>query len=155
MIGVAPIDEGLIVVPRCWGVSMNKHQITLGSAVALLALLILMHPASADTFKWANDGDVRAMDPYTLNETVQNSSSTIFTSGWFSATSSWASSLRSRSVGNRRARQFGASICARMSNGKTAARSPPTMSPSPISASAEELGQALASEHDQGGAQDR
>ena len=24
-------------------------------------------------FKWANDGDVRAMDPYTLNETVQHS----------------------------------------------------------------------------------
>ncbi len=24
-------------------------------------------------FKWANDGDVRAMDPYTLDETVQNS----------------------------------------------------------------------------------
>ena len=52
---------------------MNRHQITLGSAVASLALLILMHPASAATFKWANDGDVRAMDPYTLNETVQNS----------------------------------------------------------------------------------
>ena len=59
MIGVAPIGEGLIVVPRCWGVSMNKHQITLGSAVASLALLILMHPASAATFKWANDGECR------------------------------------------------------------------------------------------------
>ena len=30
-------------------------------------------PASAAEFKWANNGDVRAMDPYTLNETVQNS----------------------------------------------------------------------------------
>ncbi len=27
--------------------------------------------ASAATFKWANDGDVNAMDPYTRNETVQ------------------------------------------------------------------------------------
>jgi peptide/nickel transport system substrate-binding protein len=29
--------------------------------------------AQAVTFKWANDGDVRAMDPYTFDETVQNS----------------------------------------------------------------------------------
>ena len=28
--------------------------------------------AAAD-FKWANDGDARALDPYTFNETVQNS----------------------------------------------------------------------------------
>jgi peptide/nickel transport system substrate-binding protein len=52
---------------------MNKHRIALGLAVAVLAAQILTHPASAATFKWANDGDVRAMDPYTLNETVQNS----------------------------------------------------------------------------------
>ncbi len=30
-------------------------------------------PAQAAVFKWANNGDVRAMDPNTLNETVQNS----------------------------------------------------------------------------------
>jgi hypothetical protein len=29
-------------------------------------------PAQAAGFKWADDGDVRAMDPYTLDETVQN-----------------------------------------------------------------------------------
>src|SRR5258708_40331717 len=29
--------------------------------------------AQAGVFKWANDGDVRALDPYTFNETVQNS----------------------------------------------------------------------------------
>jgi peptide/nickel transport system substrate-binding protein len=29
-------------------------------------------PVHAAEFKWANNGDVRAMDPYTLNETVQN-----------------------------------------------------------------------------------
>ena len=29
--------------------------------------------AHAASFKWANDGDARAMDPYTFNETVQNS----------------------------------------------------------------------------------
>jgi peptide/nickel transport system substrate-binding protein len=42
----------------------------------LLALLMATAwaiPTHAATFKWANDGDVRAMDPYTLNETVQNS----------------------------------------------------------------------------------
>ncbi len=30
-------------------------------------------PGHAANFKWANNGDIRAMDPYTLNETVQNS----------------------------------------------------------------------------------
>jgi peptide/nickel transport system substrate-binding protein len=30
-------------------------------------------PSQAAVFKWANNGDIRAMDPYTLNETVQNS----------------------------------------------------------------------------------
>ena len=41
----------------------------LGMILAASATL----PAQAATFKWANNGDVRAMDPYTLNETVQNS----------------------------------------------------------------------------------
>jgi peptide/nickel transport system substrate-binding protein len=40
--------------------------------VAGAALVVAAH-AHAATFKWANDGDVRAMDPYTLDETVQNS----------------------------------------------------------------------------------
>jgi peptide/nickel transport system substrate-binding protein len=39
-----------------------------------LALSALMAPtADAAVFRWANDGDVRALDPYTFNETVQNS----------------------------------------------------------------------------------
>lgn len=42
-----------------------------------LACLLLLAAASGSraevVFKWANDGDVRTMDPYTLNETVQNS----------------------------------------------------------------------------------
>src|SRR6185312_15561077 len=41
---------------------------------AALAIAVLIAPgARAATFKWANDGDARAMDPYTFNETVQNS----------------------------------------------------------------------------------
>ncbi len=42
---------------------------------AAAAALVLTAPlARAETvFKWANDGDVRALDPYTLDETVQNS----------------------------------------------------------------------------------
>jgi len=40
------------------------------SAVALAAALLLQ-PAMATTFRWANDGDVNAMDPYTRQETVQ------------------------------------------------------------------------------------
>ncbi len=40
---------------------------------ATLALALpAWSPARAVTFKWANDGDVRSMDPYTLDETVQN-----------------------------------------------------------------------------------
>jgi peptide/nickel transport system substrate-binding protein len=44
-------------------------------AAAAAAALVLTAPlARAETvFKWANDGDVRALDPYTLDETVQNS----------------------------------------------------------------------------------
>ena len=41
-------------------------------AVALAAALLLQ-PAMATTFRWANDGDVNAMDPYTRQETVQYS----------------------------------------------------------------------------------
>ena len=37
------------------------------------ASLLAVTPVQAAVFKWANNGDVRAMDPYTLNETVQNS----------------------------------------------------------------------------------
>ena len=40
-------------------------------ATALVAPA-MMAPAHAATFKWANNGDIRAMDPNTLNETVQN-----------------------------------------------------------------------------------
>ncbi|MEO9191395.1 MAG: ABC transporter substrate-binding protein [Acetobacteraceae bacterium] len=45
------------------------------SRVALLGLLLSaaigLQPAAAKTFKWANDGDVGAMDPDTRQETVQ------------------------------------------------------------------------------------
>ena len=41
----------------------------LGAALAAIPA----QPRAEVVFKWANDGDVRAMDPYTLDETVQNS----------------------------------------------------------------------------------
>jgi peptide/nickel transport system substrate-binding protein len=43
--------------------------------LAGLAVVVWTFPCAsqAATFKWANDGDARAMDPYTFNETVQNS----------------------------------------------------------------------------------
>src|SRR5713226_10583520 len=41
--------------------------------LTLALVLALASPAEAAVFKWANDGDVRALDPYTFNETVQNS----------------------------------------------------------------------------------
>jgi peptide/nickel transport system substrate-binding protein len=47
---------------------MKLHTFLLGFAVAAGTA-----PVQAANFKWANDGDVRAMDPYTLDETVQNS----------------------------------------------------------------------------------
>ncbi len=42
-------------------------------ALGLLLAAAWAVPTQAAVFKWANDGDVRAMDPNTLNETVQNS----------------------------------------------------------------------------------
>src|SRR6185437_6727098 len=45
-----------------------------GRTGLVLAAIVLLAPgARAANFKWANDGDARAMDPYTFNETVQNS----------------------------------------------------------------------------------
>src|ERR1700683_2074209 len=41
--------------------------------VALATVVLWAAAAQAATFKWANDGDARALDPYTFNETVQNS----------------------------------------------------------------------------------
>ena len=48
---------------------MRKYLLGFAATIGLLAAM----PAQAVTFKWANDGDVRAMDPNTLDETVQNS----------------------------------------------------------------------------------
>jgi peptide/nickel transport system substrate-binding protein len=50
-----------------------KRTLLLGLAAIAPAFLAAAIPAHAATFKWANDGDVRALDPYTLDETVQNS----------------------------------------------------------------------------------
>ncbi len=41
------------------------------AAAALLATLGLSPAAEAASFRWANDGDIGAMDPYTRQETVQ------------------------------------------------------------------------------------
>src|SRR5262249_34416176 len=50
---------------------------TMRTGTLLFAMLLWLAaaapPAAAAVFKWANDGDVRALDPYTFNETVQNS----------------------------------------------------------------------------------
>src|ERR1035437_6837895 len=52
---------------------MNTRSMLLGLVVAAFGLPVVVHQAEAAAFKWANYGDVRAMDPYTLDETVQNS----------------------------------------------------------------------------------
>src|SRR5206468_9344340 len=46
-----------------------------GSLLLAFALMSLIAAPAAESaqFRWANDGDVRALDPYTFNETVQNS----------------------------------------------------------------------------------
>ena len=54
---------------------MKARKLLFGMATAAV-LLPAMLPTKAGAevvFKWANDGDVRAMDPNTLDETVQNS----------------------------------------------------------------------------------
>lgn len=48
---------------------MQAYRVGLVLAAAMLGV----SAAHAATFKWANDGDARALDPYTFNETVQNS----------------------------------------------------------------------------------
>ena len=48
---------------------MKLLRTTIPAAVLGLALMAL--PGHAATFKWANDGDVNAMDPATRQETVQ------------------------------------------------------------------------------------
>ena len=51
---------------------MKTSRLLLGLGIAAFAASAM--PAKAEVvFKWANDGDVRAMDPNTLDETVQNS----------------------------------------------------------------------------------
>jgi len=45
----------------------------LALALGLFAVTLAGNARAEVVFKWANDGDVRAMDPYTLDETVQNS----------------------------------------------------------------------------------
>ena len=54
---------------------MKRRLLPFGAVLGgLLALAGAGARAKAETvFTWANDGDVRAMDPYTLDETVQNS----------------------------------------------------------------------------------
>src|SRR5271154_3493390 len=55
------------------GRPMTTRRIAFALAIALPAAGLGATGAIAANFKWANDGDVRAMDPYTFNETVQNS----------------------------------------------------------------------------------
>ncbi len=50
---------------------MKARHLLLGLAAA--GILMPAVSRAETVFKWANDGDVRAMDPYTLDETVQNS----------------------------------------------------------------------------------
>lgn len=39
--------------------------------VSLCFCIFLAHPAGAATFRWASDGDLQSLDPYTRNETFQ------------------------------------------------------------------------------------
>jgi len=53
---------------------MSPRALLLGFVVAVpLAIGLTAAPSMAATFKWANDGDIRATDPYTFDETAQNS----------------------------------------------------------------------------------
>ncbi len=48
-----------------------SRRLGLAALLAALSLPTLASQAGAVTFKWANDGDIGAMDPYTRQETVQ------------------------------------------------------------------------------------
>ena len=52
-----------------WILKLRK---SLLAAVAAVALAALVMPASAKTLRYANQGDLKSLDPYTLNETTTN-----------------------------------------------------------------------------------
>lgn len=52
-----------------WILMLRKSLLAAVAAVALAALVI---PASAKTLRYANQGDLKSLDPYTLNETTAN-----------------------------------------------------------------------------------
>ena len=52
---------------------MKRRWLLFGAALGAALATGASRPRAEVVFKWANDGDVRAMDPYTLDETVQNS----------------------------------------------------------------------------------
>jgi peptide/nickel transport system substrate-binding protein len=47
---------------------MSVRQILLAAATATI---LAMAPASAQTLRYANQGDLKSLDPYTLNESTR------------------------------------------------------------------------------------
>ncbi|MFC7542502.1 hypothetical protein ACFQU2_27655 [Siccirubricoccus deserti] len=68
--------------------------------------------AQAQVFRWANDGDVNSMDPYTRQETFLLAFGSNSTSRWCGGTARCGRSRRWPSAGNSPPRPSGASICA-------------------------------------------
>ena len=92
-----------------------------------LAFAFAATPAAAKTFRYAFQGDLNSLDPYTLNET--------FTLGVLGNVYGGPHQARQgpqdhprprRALGDRRSAAGGASTCARASSSTTARTSPPT-----------------------------
>ena len=102
-----------------------------------LAFAFAATPAAAKTFRYAFQGDLNALDPYTLNETLHARAPSAMS--WRASPSATRTSRSSRawpSGGRSSIRSSGGSTCARASSSTTARTSPPTTSSSPSSACA-------------------
>ena len=109
-------------------------------AATLAGMLALaVSPASSQTLRYANQGDLKSLDPYSLNETFTHGMLGNVYEGLTKRDKDLKIIPASPKAGRRRSRRAGASICARASNSTTARTSPPTTSCSRPTASARRL----------------
>ena len=104
---------------------MPLRQILLATATASIVAFAAM-PASSQTMRYANQGELKSLDPYTLKETTTIAHHAHVYEGLVTRDKELkiAPGAR-RKLGNARSRPAGVFICARASNSTTATPSPP------------------------------
>ena len=115
---------------------MSVRQSLLAAATAAIVAWAVV-PASAQTVRYANQGELKSLDPYTLNESTTHGHLGNVYEGLIARDKDLKIIPGAgRKLGNAGDRPAGASICARASNSRTATPSPPTTWCSPPTASA-------------------